>query len=283
MSKVDHRRRMMVVLQFVEDNLDAEPELNHLASLACYSPFHFHRLFSTFVGSSIYAYRKRLLLERAVRHLQHSNKALFDIAASCGYSNQASFNKAFKQQFSATPSQVREHKVLPKILNPLILESLTMDVNIVEQDEINIICARATGTYAQAAPIAWQAIMSFAYGNRHMKPEVRSFGVSHDNPSVTDAGNIRYDAGLDLDPSIDISGHNELHRHSIPAGRYAVFHHKGCYTTFPEAYHYIFHQWFASSGETLRDEPPFEIYRNRDPRRTKPENLRTDIYLPLAK
>jgi AraC family transcriptional regulator len=32
----------------------------------------------------------------------------------------------------------------------------------------------------------------------------------------------------------------------------------------------------------LRDEPVFEEYLNKDPRRTKPENLKTLIYLPIV-
>ncbi|MEZ8051404.1 GyrI-like domain-containing protein [Vibrio sp. 1F169] len=34
-------------------------------------------------------------------------------------------------------------------------------------------------------------------------------------------------------------------------------------------------------GFELRDQPCFEVYLNRDPRRTKPENLKTEIYIPI--
>ena len=33
---------------------------------------------------------------------------------------------------------------------------------------------------------------------------------------------------------------------------------------------------------TMADRPPFEKYLNRDSRRTKPENLRTEIFIPIA-
>ncbi len=35
------------------------------------------------------------------------------------------------------------------------------------------------------------------------------------------------------------------------------------------------------SHHKLRDNPCFEIYLNRDPRRAKPENLKTEIYIPI--
>jgi AraC family transcriptional regulator len=40
--------------------------------------------------------------------------------------------------------------------------------------------------------------------------------------------------------------------------------------------------WVVSEGVGLRDAPLFEKYLNRDPRRTKPENLRTEIYVPIV-
>jgi AraC family transcriptional regulator len=282
MSEFTQNGRMAAVLHYIEANLDQPPELDKLAGVAFYSTFHFHRLFTSFTGESVYAYRKRLLLERAVRYLQYDERPLLDIAASCGYENQASFNKAFKQQFGCTPMQVRQEKILINFSRPKIGNSMEMAVTIVEQKDIDIICARATGSYAEAAPEAWGRVMRFAYGNRHMSPAVRSFGISHDNPDVTEPGMIRYDAGLDLPASIDISAETGLRRHRIPAGRYAVFRHNGAYEKFVEAYHYIFHQWLPASGEKLRDEPPFDNYLNRDPRKTKPENLKTDIYIPLV-
>lgn len=282
MTGLNKDRRMQGVLQWLEENLDQEPRLSELAEMACYSAFHFHRLFTAFTGESIYAYRKRLLLERAARHLLHGDQALLAVAASCGYENQASFNKAFKQQFACTPMQLRQQKTSIQFSRPAMEIGKKMKVVIVEQEEINIICARATGAYADAAPEAWGRIMRFAYGNRLMAPEVRSFGVSHDDPGVTDSGLIRYDAGLDLSAEISIEGEQGLRRYSIPAGRYAVVRHSGSYENFPQTYHWLFHQWLPESGESLRDEPPFEQYLNRDPRKTKPENLKTDVFLPLV-
>ncbi|HHN64634.1 MAG TPA: GyrI-like domain-containing protein [Nitrospirae bacterium] len=68
---------------------------------------------------------------------------------------------------------------------------------------------------------------------------------------------------------------------TIPGGRYAVFLHKGPYDRFDETYNMIFSKWLPQSGERLRDVPSFEVYLNRDPRRTKPENLRTEIWVPI--
>jgi AraC family transcriptional regulator len=49
-----------------------------------------------------------------------------------------------------------------------------------------------------------------------------------------------------------------------------------------EVYRNIFAGWLASSGCAPRERPVFEKYQNRDPHRTKPENLRTEIWVPVA-
>jgi len=66
----------------------------------------------------------------------------------------------------------------------------------------------------------------------------------------------------------------------VPAGRHAVFTHMGPYSTLHATWRAIYRDWLPATGHALRDAPPFELYVN-DPRDTPPEQLRTDIYIPL--
>lgn len=59
-----------------------------------------------------------------------------------------------------------------------------------------------------------------------------------------------------------------------------MFLHKGAYSELINTYDGIA-DWIVESGEELRDLPIIEKYLNRDPRRTKPENLKTEIYVPV--
>lgn len=74
MSKKEHQERMNKVVHFIENHLDESLNMSVLISLSCYSEFHFHRLFRLYVGESVYGYRKRLLLERAVKQLLYSTE-----------------------------------------------------------------------------------------------------------------------------------------------------------------------------------------------------------------
>jgi AraC family transcriptional regulator len=286
MSKQIHKERMNKVVQHIESNLSAGINISELAKLACYSEFHFHRLFRSYVGESVYAYRKRLLLERAIKLLLYSSDSITDIAFKSGYDNQASFNKAFKNLYSYTPSQVRKQSVALQPLKIELRQNMTIKPEIKTIKDINVISARETGSYPEAAPKAWGRVMKFAYGNRLMNKEVRSIGISHDDPSVTAPEQIRYDACVDIDADLkspDLKNNDNLEKKTIAAGKYAMFLHKGAYENFAQTYSYIFNDWLPENDYQVSDDKTcFEIYLNRDPRKTKPENLKTEIYIPLV-
>jgi len=59
-----------------------------------------------------------------------------------------------------------------------------------------------------------------------------------------------------------------------------VFLHKGAYTELINTYNGVA-DWIVESGSEVRDLPIIEKYLNSDPRSTKPENLKTEIYIPV--
>jgi AraC family transcriptional regulator len=68
---------------------------------------------------------------------------------------------------------------------------------------------------------------------------------------------------------------------ALKGGKYAVFLHEGPYEKFSETYDLIYSEWLPRSGFKLRETPCYELYLNKNPKRTKPENLRTEIHVPI--
>lgn len=272
--------RMKKVEKFIEEHLDDELSVNKIADIACYSIFHFHRLFKACFGESVYAYKKRLLLERSVKQLLHSKESITQIAFNAGYDNQQAFNKAFKLMFNSTPSDCRQQKLSFYQSHLLERKIKAMKVEIQKIKPIQILSTRARGDYGSAANEAWGKLMKFMYSNKLMKKETQMFGISHDDPSVTEPDNIRYDACVSNEQEAKASG--DIVHNVIEGGLYAVFLHKGSYQGLKETYQAIFLDWLPDSGYQLRDLPPFEKYLNRDPRKTKTENLRTEIFIPIT-
>ena len=105
-----------------------------------------------------------------------------------------------------------------------------------------------------------------------------ALGISHDDPDVTPADKIRYDACISVDESFQPEG--EVGVQGIEGGEYAVVTHRGPYEKLSETYAWICGKWLPGSGRELRPTPGFELYRN-SPQDTAPEDLVTDIHLPL--
>ena len=66
----DYKRRLLRVLVHIQQHLDDALGLEELAGLACFSPYHFHRLFKGMVGESVKEHIRRLRLERAASQLK---------------------------------------------------------------------------------------------------------------------------------------------------------------------------------------------------------------------
>ncbi len=66
----------------------------------------------------------------------------------------------------------------------------------------------------------------------------------------------------------------------LPAGRYAVFTYQGPYEHLHGVYDTIYGKIIPEMECTLRDESNGERYPN-NPQETKPEDLLTEIYIPV--
>src|SRR5262249_28425430 len=103
----DYRARMLRVLVHIQQNLDAPLPLEELASIALFSPFHFHRIFRGLIGESVKEHVRRLRLERAAHRLRHTGQQITEIALDAGYQSLESFTRAFHRIFGQSPTEFR--------------------------------------------------------------------------------------------------------------------------------------------------------------------------------
>jgi AraC family transcriptional regulator len=281
----DHKERINRVLLYIQENIAWPLSLETLSEVACFSPFHFHRLFLALVGETLSGYVRRVRLDRAALRLLHTKESVTTIALSAGYETPAAFAKAFRQHFGKTPSEYKRANISNgtrlKLQNLKAsnkkLTTLKPEIRILPEQRVLFV--RRMGRYDKAANEAWVELMKFANSRRLMGKETRFIGLSNDSPEITVEERLRYDACIMIDK--DVMPEGEIGVQTIKGGRYAVFLHKGTYEKFGEIYNAIFSSWLQASDEKLRDAPCFEVYLNRAPRRTKPENLRTEIFVPI--
>src|SRR5207302_10988331 len=68
-TEQSYRQRILRVLVYLQQHLDEPLPLEDLARVACFSPYHFHRVFRGMVGESVKEHVRRLRLERAAQRL----------------------------------------------------------------------------------------------------------------------------------------------------------------------------------------------------------------------
>jgi AraC family transcriptional regulator len=265
------------VVFYIEQNYNENLTLEELAQVASFSKFHFHIIFKSIIGESLADYIRRVRLQSSSKMFT-SNEKITTIALDSGYETNSSFTKAFKKHLGITPKEfslnVKKRKG-NKMLTPKFIEI----------DDIEILSVRGTGAYIEAAPKTAEILMKFAYTQKIkykknlMGKEARCFGIAHDDPKITHEDKIRFDMCITWDDK-SVKPEGEILSNVLKGGKYAQFLHKGPYINLHETYAQVTN-WIIEKEISLRNEPFFEEYLNRDPRRTKPENLKTLIHVPI--
>ena len=189
------------------------------------------------------------------------------------------FPKLLKKNFGITPKKFSQNTKNKKGLQ-------IQEPKIINLEPIEILYVRKEGAYNKSAGEAWEVLMGFAYKNKIkykknlMGKDTLMFGIGHDNPNINNENKLRYDACITWDDKT-VQPEGEISNKTIAGGKYAVFMHKGSYDNLKLTYDSIA-DWIVQSGIILADKPMFEKYLNRDPRRTKVENLKTEIYVPIS-
>ena len=98
-------------LVLMDKNLEEPLPIHELAQLLGISVRQLERRFNSYFNKPPQLYYIEVRLLHAKRLLKQTNKSIMDVALACGFSNPSSFSKAYRSQFSLTPSQTRKQTV----------------------------------------------------------------------------------------------------------------------------------------------------------------------------
>lgn len=288
-TESDYRRRILKAVLHLEENLDRAPALEELAAVACFSPFHFHRIFRALVGEPVYAHTQRLRLERAARQLAATGRSVTRIAFDAGYEALEPFSRAFRARFGTSPTAFRRAAQLAaratgerraRVRRGRGREHAgagALQVSVQTLAPIAVVFVRHVGPYDQVGA-AWGRLYAWAARAGLLGPGVEALGIPHDDPHLTADGRIRYDACLALEYAGPLA--DDVGRRVISGGEYAVTEYVGDYAGVDAAYAGLYGEWLPASGREPADAPGFEVYV--DPPETDPARRRTRLHIPLA-
>jgi AraC family transcriptional regulator len=137
---------------------------------------------------------------------------------------------------------------------------------------------RDVGPY-QEIGATWGRLMAWAGQRGLFRSNPLLLGIVHDDPEITPPDHLRYDAAITVTDGV--AAEKGVGIQLLAGGRYAVALHCGQYQKISHTYARVCGEWLPKSGRELLSSPSLEVYRN-SPRDVEPENLLTDIYLPLT-
>jgi AraC family transcriptional regulator len=275
-TRLDYGRRIARVTDHIAENLDADLNVERLAEVAYFSPFHFHRIYREATGETLTDTVRRLRLHRAAVELTRDDAPLERIARRAGYGTLAAFSRAFASDYGVPPGAYRlRGKLLPP--NPKKPHAMTMQyrVEIAPFAGARLAAIEHHGDY-QKIGNSFAKVQIFFTANG--LPFSRSFGIYFDDPESIPENNLRAEAGLMTEAKLP--AHAKIREVKIPAMLCASVLHKGPYAELERAYRHLFRDWLPGSGFEAANFSCFEEYLN-DPRETAPSELLTRVHLPL--
>lgn len=256
-----------------------------LAELAGISPFHFHRIFRTLTGETMFAFLQRRRLLRAIEFINEDKFTLTEIALECGFDSGSSLSRAFRKQLGCTPSEYRRrHSSLllpPSRSRVSDRAQLPIEIRTMRQRQAVIVERRGLieQDFSQAATAAFRVLTS-ELKRANAWPFVRErIGICPDEASLVPDAEARYRAGFIYEGALPML-HDEVQRVVIPAGQWAVTVHHGAHETCWQSWNRMYRDWLPASGHELREAAPFEIYLNTL-KQVSSNELRTEIWIPI--
>lgn len=107
----DYFSRVCSAVEYADEHLGEDLDLAALADVACFSPRHFHRIFTSLLGETPDDCVRRLRLQKAAGLiLSRDSPTMTEVALECGFSTSALFSRNFSKAYGASPTDWRDGK-----------------------------------------------------------------------------------------------------------------------------------------------------------------------------
>lgn len=260
----DYEQRVHRVMDHIRRNLADELTLETQAKVACFSPYHFHRIFKSVTKETVAAFTRRARLERAVYLMRGApDRTLSSVALEVGFNTPSDFSRVFRSHFGLSPSSWDRRSRLDGG------QDFTADIG---QSQRSLPAARvvehraATYAYVRVRDPWRQDNLSAGYASLtewlqkggvdwRARPLI---GLSWDSELATPLEKLVYDLAIASDPTVEATGQFGIHE--LPAVKAVEIH---C-NSLPEialAWEYLYNEWLPASGYEPDDLPAIKRFR----------------------
>ncbi len=205
------------ITQYIENHLTDAINYQHIAKKIGMNEFIMQRVFQVVTGISLSEYIRKRRLSRAYEDLMVTDDKVIDISLRYGYESHISFARAFKKEFSITPTECRKNKnhefqQFSKLYIPQNIELPIIKYRIQKLDNIDIYGIEITANTKEDLHYKIRSLYQKIKKNgmyKHLNENGR-YAISWKNSSY------HYLVGS---KQID----NSLSKYTILKGEYAIF------------------------------------------------------------
>jgi AraC family transcriptional regulator len=296
------RIRMQNVTTWLVANLDQPLNLERLADLAHFSPYHFHRIYTVTMGETVADTVRRMRIHRAAVYLATTDASILSIAKRSGYSTAQAFTRAFTLAHKESPAHYRSRSALDyaaarkcSIGNTqqthrsgvLAADNskIELSAQLVELAAVRVVALRHQAAYTSIHK-SFQLLTAWAVGHGLLDQPARMFGMYYDDPDSKDEALLQSDACIAVPDDFEL---DSTQTYAMPLGMRIAQTSSGlCAQTiftgpYPDlniAYTWLYHQFIVNQGREPGAHPALEEYLN-DPRNTHPTQLQTAVSIPV--
>jgi AraC family transcriptional regulator len=278
LAKLDYVDRVNRAIDYVTENLAQPIKLEDVARAACFSSYHFHRIFRGLMGETLGDFIKRVRLERSLYLLSHrKGTTLTEIAFACGFSSSSDFSRSFRAHYGVPPRRFdveqfrrerrdemqaalsldQRHRLerLPEGRNPdgFVVTVRHLPARRVAYIRVHRPYGGARVPQAIARLVAWAEARGLADG--------RWLGYQWDDPEIVPLEKCRYDVGLEVPDAIRAGG--DVSVTTFDATLIAEIDIKGSIDVELRALYWFYQGWLPSTGYAPAHQPMFEAWNGR--------------------
>ncbi len=296
--QLDYKNRLNKVFKYIDDHLDSKLSLNDVSKIAYFSPFHFHRIFKLITNETLNEYITRRRIEKSALDILHKNLTVKKIALTYGFSDTASFSKAFKRYYKVNPtefkkqnpnrfsrirqleSKIEQHypdfdKYISIINN--LKHWITMNAKIEVKEIQKMELAYISCIGSQNLEATFQNLINWATPKGLMHAQTKMATIYHDSFKVTEPHKVRMHACILINHPIKVNG--EIGLTSIKGGKYIIGSFEIGIHEFEKSWTGLF-LWMNENGYKKADREPFEIYHNNFNEHPDKKAI-VDFYIPI--
>jgi len=293
-TRREYAARMNRVVDHIQSHLADPLDLERLAAVACFSPFHFHRLFHAWMGETLQDFVLRLRLERAAQLLVFNElTSISEIALDCGFSSPSAFARAFKGAFGVSATEWRKRKICQP--NRKFREagedifrrfskhmtSYPLEVQVRHLAPATLAYLRHIGPYKGDTDLfrrLFEKLFAWAGPRGLMGPDTSCLSLFQDNPNLTPAAKQRMEVALTVPAGTPPSG--EIGIQTLESGLYATARVYVPIEDYADQWNRLVADWLPGSGYQPDHRPAMEFYLNNPD--TDPEGrYHVEICLPV--